>query len=152
MNTDEFSVLLCGLLFTLAGAAAVAVWVWAGLLAWRRPRGAFGPKAGTGPLLAGAAAGAAMGLAGLCGGLLLTAELLADVYFDAYQDLPWWALLFLLAVPVGLVAGPGLTLWGLVLVWRTAEDAAPVPAGGGTPDRTAADPLDAPFAPPSGDR
>ena len=147
MNADEFTALLCGLLFTLAGAAAGGVWAWAGLIAWRRPRGAFGRKPGTGPLLAGAAAGAAMGLAGLCGGLLLTAELLADVYFDAYQDPPWWSLLFLLAVPVGLVAGPGLTLWGLVNVWRTAEDAAEDISA-----PHAADPLDAPFAPPPAGR
>ena len=47
-----------------------------------------------------------MGAVGLCGGLLLSALLILDVYFNAYRDPPEWLAVALAAVPAGLVLAP----------------------------------------------
>ena len=50
----------------------------------------------------------------------------------------------LVAVPAGLVLAPGLTLWGLVKVWREIEDGRPAPS---EPEPAPDDALDVPFHP-----
>ena len=144
MRSDELMALLFGLLFALAGSASLALWTYLAVATVRRNGRVFGPAAGAAALLGGAAAGALMGAVGLCGGLLLSALLILDVYFNAYRDPPEWLAVALAVVPAGLVLAPGLTLWGLVKVWREIEDAPLPPAA---PSNDALDqPFDAPHA------
>ncbi|QDT15799.1 hypothetical protein [Alienimonas californiensis] len=143
----------------LAGGAIAGLWTFAFVrAAARRNFGDGGPAralrpdatAGTGRVMLGAAFGAAMGAVTACGGLLGIAAAAGG-----RVELPEAFLLFLLAIPVGIVVCPGLALWGLVAAWRVAEQdpdghgpdpavAAPPPPGGGD----GLDALDAPFAPP----
>ena len=136
--------------FVAAGLAVGGIWFAVLVAAVGRAAAArLERPAGTAPVVAGALAGVALG--GVTAGF--TALIFAD-FLGARVNPPDLSGLLLLAIPVGLVACPGLVLWGLVSAWRVAErlpDDAP-PGAARRADPRGADeevnPLDAPFAPP----
>ncbi|NNJ27202.1 hypothetical protein [Alienimonas chondri] len=158
--------------FTAAGYGVAVIW----LIAFFRAAGrrdsqsveasgfVSGNRAvdGAGRVMLGAAAGVAMGVVAGCSGML---TLIINAGGDV--DMPELFGLAFLAIPVGLIACPGLVLWGTVVSWRVAERdpdldaAAMVAAAGSTAGANAVggeqtdaldapfDPLDAPFDPPT---
>ena len=147
---ESLNILMC-LGCSVAGLAAAGCGLALLVAALRRRSTATDHRgrAGTAAVLAGAVCFVLLGVE--VAGFSL--YLLADEFLRVMPGLPdevEVALgLTILLVPVGLVLGPSLTLWGTVQAWRVAEAAppdAPPPVAG----TAAVDPLDAPFAPGAG--
>jgi len=142
------------LAFVAIGFAVAGLWTVLGFQALqRRMEWRTEARRGAGRVALGAASGIAMGLVIGCSGLLVAAD-----EAGSRVNPPEESLLFLLAIPVGLIVCPGLGLWGLVESWRIAERdpdglgpafARPDPKPDDAATDEEIDPLDAPFDPPA---